>query len=75
MSEFLPPAGQPPDCVVSVCDAAAQHCPAFPGEVERLHWPFDDPAHATGTDAQRRSVFRRVRDEIRQAIEDRLLGD
>lgn len=75
MSDFLPPAGEPPDCVVSVCDSAARHCPAFPGEVKRLHWPFEDPAHARGTDEEIKAVFIRVRDEIRQAIEERLLRD
>jgi len=75
MSDFLPPAGEPPDWVVSVCDSAAKHCPAFPAEVQRLHWPFDDPAHATGTEEEQRAVFRRVRDEIRQAIEERLPAD
>jgi ACR3 family arsenite transporter len=50
--------------VVTVCDSAAQACPTFPGPAQRLHWPLDDPAAATGTDAQRLAVFRRVRDEI-----------
>ena len=37
----------------------------FPGQRNRHHWPFDDPAHAQGTDEQILTVFRRVRDEIR----------
>ena len=58
-----------PDVVISVCDNAADQCPVFPGGgVQRLHWPFDDPADATGTDDQKREVFRRVRDEIRETI-------
>ncbi|MBW3539759.1 MAG: arsenate reductase ArsC [Planctomycetes bacterium] len=69
--EFLPPEGEPPDLVVSVCDAAASECPAFPGEVERIHLPFDDPAWASGDEEQRLAVFRRVRDEIAAAIEQR----
>ena len=73
IDEFLPPAGQPPDLVVSVCDRAAGECPAFPGTVERLHLPFDDPAQAPGDEDARLPVFRRVRDEIRQAITERLL--
>lgn len=72
ISEFVPPAGEPPHLVVSVCDAAAKECPIFPGPVERLHWPFDDPAHATGTDDEKLACFRRVRDEIRAAIEQGL---
>ena len=66
--DFLPPTGTPPDVVISVCDDAAERCPVFPGGVRRLHWPFDDPADATGTDDQKRAVFRRVREEIRAAI-------
>jgi arsenate reductase len=71
--EFLPPEGTPPDLIVSVCDSAAENCPVFPGDVERWHLPFDDPAHATGSDEEKLVVFRRVRDEIREAIEERLL--
>lgn len=66
--EFLPPEGEPPDLIVSVCDSAAEACPTFPGNVERLHWPFDDPADAEGTDEEKLAFFRRVRDEIRTAI-------
>lgn len=66
--EFLPPQGEPPAVVISVCDSAARQCPAFPGDVERIDWSFDDPARAEGSDDQRRAVFRRVRDEIRDAL-------
>ena len=69
IDDFLPPTGIPPDVVISVCDNAADQCPVFPGGgVQRLHWPFDDPADATGTNDQKRDVFRRVRDEIREMI-------
>ena len=71
--EFLPPEGTPPDLIVSICDSAAENCPVFPGDVERLHLPFDDPAHATGSDEEKLVVFRRVRDEIREAIEERFI--
>jgi len=73
ISEFLPPDGTPPDVIISVCSGAEKECPVFPGAVTRWHWPFDDPAHATGTDEERRSEFRRVRDEIRAAITERLI--
>lgn len=66
--EFVPPHGEPPDVVISVCSAAETECPDFPGLVERLHWPFDDPADASGTDDEKIAVFRRVRDEIRSRI-------
>ena len=64
INEFLPPDGQPPDLIVSVCSAAEKECPVFPGDVDRLHWPFDDPADADGTDDEKLDEFRRVRDEI-----------
>ncbi len=69
IDEFLPPRGTPPDVIVSVCSSAEKECPAFPGRVERRHWPFDDPAHVVGNTEERMAAFRRVRDEIRAAIE------
>ena len=57
------------DYVITVCDNAAKNCPVFSGQGTRLHWPFDDPAEATGTDEQVLAVFRRVRDEIGAKIE------
>ena len=59
---------RPVETVITVCSHADQACPVFPGQVNRHHWPFDDPAHATGTDEERLAVFRRVRDEIRRAF-------
>ncbi len=56
--------------VITVCDNARESCPVFPAEAEMLHWSFDDPATATGSDEERMAVFRRVRDEIRTAILD-----
>jgi arsenate reductase len=64
--EFL---GQAFDCVVTVCDRARETCPYFPGARRTLHWSFDDPAEAAGTDEQRLAVFRRVMGEIRLAVE------
>ncbi|MCB2231751.1 arsenate reductase ArsC [bacterium] len=52
------------DFVITVCDNANEKCPVFPGAGKRLHWPFDDPADATGTDEEILAEFRRVRDEI-----------
>ncbi|QGJ70168.1 Arsenate reductase ArsC [Planctomycetales bacterium 10988] len=60
------------DLVITVCDNAKESCPVFPGGTETLHWPFDDPADATGTDEEKLSVFRRVRDEIRSTIQNYL---
>jgi arsenate reductase len=61
------------DYVITVCDRARETCPIFLGARTVLHWSFDDPASATGTDNERREVFRRVRDEIAGQIR-RFLG-
>lgn len=66
LSEFL---SQPVETVVTVCGNADQACPMFPGQVNRYHWGFDDPAHATGTEEEKLAVFRRVRDQIRMVFE------
>jgi arsenate reductase (thioredoxin) len=60
--------GQNVDLAVTVCDNAKKSCPVLPGAKERLHWPFDDPAAATGGDDQKLWAFRRVRDEIAARI-------
>lgn len=52
------------ETVITVCGNVDQACPIFPGQVNRHHFPFDDPAHATGTEEEQLAVFRRVRDEI-----------
>jgi arsenate reductase (thioredoxin) len=66
LNEFL---NQDVETVITVCGKADQACPMFPGQVNRYHWGFDDPAHATGTDEEQLAVFRRVRDEIRHVFE------
>jgi len=65
LNEFL---SQQVETVITVCGNADQACPMFPGQVNRHHWGFDDPAHATGRDEEKLSVFRRVRDEIRRVF-------
>ena len=55
--------------VITVCGNADQACPIFPGQADKHHWPFDDPAKATGSEEEIRAVFRRVRDEIRAKFE------
>lgn len=57
------------ETVITVCGNADQACPTFPGRVKRHHFPFDDPAHATGSDDEKLAVFRRVRDEIRAVFQ------
>jgi arsenate reductase len=65
MNEFL---GRKVETVITVCGKADQACPIFPGQINRHHWPFDDPAHAAGTEEEKLGVFRRVRDEIGQVF-------
>jgi arsenate reductase len=66
LNEFI---DQPVETVITVCGKADQACPIFPGQVNRYHWGFDDPAHAEGSEEEKLAVFRRVRDEIRQVFE------
>lgn len=63
------------DLVVTVCDNAKESCPVFPGAKKTLHWPFDDPADATGTEEEQMTTFRRVRDEIKTKIQTYLNGN
>ena len=60
------------DYIITLCDEAAMSCPTFPGQGNRLHWSFEDPAAAIGTIEERSAVFRKVRDEIRTKIEELL---
>jgi arsenate reductase len=57
-----------PDLVVTVCDDAAENCPVWLGRGHTIHVGFEDPAQATGSEADRLAVFRRVRDEIRDQL-------
>ncbi len=65
-SEFL---SRPVETVITVCGNADQACPIFPGQMNRYHWGFDDPAHAQGTPEEKLSVFRQARDQIRRVFE------
>lgn len=65
--------GEPFDMVITVCDAAAEACPVFPGARHRLHWSFPDPSQATGTQEEQMAVYRQVRDAIRARIVTELL--
>jgi arsenate reductase len=60
---------QPFDYVVTVCDQARQVCPVFPGVHESLHWGYEDPALAEGTEDQRLAVFRRVFIQLGERIQ------
>ena len=60
--------------VITVCGNADQACPAFPGQVERYHWGFFDPAKATGTDEEAMNCFREIRDQIKLVFEAYVSG-
>ena len=66
LNEFL---NQPVNTVITVCGNADQACPVFPGQVNRHHWPFFDPAKATGSEEEILNCFRQVRDEMRRVFE------
>ncbi len=65
LDEFL---HQEVETVITVCGNADQACPMFPGQMNRHHWGFDDPAHAKGAQDEVLTCFRRVRDEIRRVF-------
>ena len=64
--------GQKFDLAVTVCDHAKEACPVLPGVETTLHWPFEDPANATGSDEEKMDCFRRVRDQICERIKEYL---
>ncbi len=66
MNTFL---SQPVETVITVCGNADQACPMFPGQVNRHHWGFYDPARATGTEEEKLAVFRAVRDQIKMVFQ------
>ncbi|HEX7469197.1 MAG TPA: arsenate reductase ArsC [Verrucomicrobiae bacterium] len=66
LSEFL---NQHVNTVITVCGNADAACPIFPGQVNRHHWPFEDPAKAAGSEEEILACFRRVRDEMHRVFE------
>ena len=66
LAEFLQ---QDVETVITVCGNADQACPTFPGQLNRHHWGFDDPAQAPSDAATQLAVFRRVRDHIKLVFE------
>jgi arsenate reductase len=65
--------GEPFDYVITVCDDAKEACPFFPGGNMRLHWSLPDPSVAEGTEEERLTVFRSVRDAIRDRLQAELV--
>jgi arsenate reductase len=56
------------DRVITVCDHAAQNCPAWLGKGVVKHIGFPDPAAAEGSEQERLAVFRQVRDGLREKV-------
>lgn len=57
------------DYVITVCDNAKETCPIFTGKVKnRLHIGFEDPAEAQGTEEEVLKIYRKVRDQIKDAF-------
>jgi arsenate reductase len=62
------------DYVITVCDDTNEACPFFPGAQSRLHWSFEDPSKAEGSEEERLEAFRRVRDGIKDRVQAELLN-
>ncbi|WP_410512298.1 arsenate reductase (thioredoxin) [Paenibacillus sp. BR2-3] len=52
------------DIIITLCGHADEHCPALPPRVKKVHWGFEDPAKATGSEEEIMGTFREVRDLI-----------
>lgn len=63
-------AGQVFDMVITVCDRANESCPVFPGSPARIHWSLPDPAAAVGSEDERLTAFRQVRDTLEARLRD-----
>jgi arsenate reductase len=58
------------DYVITVCDESnAEQCPTFPGVTTRKHWSFKDPSFLTGTKEEIKIETRKIRDQIKEAVE------
>ena len=58
------------DYVVTVCDESrAEQCPVFPGVTKRKHWGFRDPSALAGTQEEIKTETRKIRDQIKEAVE------
>jgi arsenate reductase len=60
------------DVLVTMCGHADEHCPALPAGINKIHWPVEDPARATGSDELVMQVFRARRDDIRRRVQELL---
>jgi arsenate reductase (thioredoxin) len=58
------------DYVLTVCDNARESCPIYPTKTVTIHHNFEDPATLQGSEEERLTLFRRVRDEIREYLNE-----
>jgi len=65
LEQFL---GESFDYIITVCDRARDNCPTFPGDAERIHWSFDDPAIEMDDKEAQYQLFKRVSSEISERI-------
>lgn len=57
--------------LITVCDDAEENCPtAWPGVNRRMHWSFEDPAKLEGSDEEKLSKFREIRDQVETRVKD-----
>ena len=71
LNQFI---GQDFDYVITVCDRANETCPVFPGDPHRIHWSFEDPSAAEGTEEERLKAFRDVRNLLNMRLQNWLLA-
>ena len=57
-----------PDLVITVCDNAARNCPVWLGDGEVTHMSFEDPTKVIGSDSERMTACRQVRDQMRDKL-------
>ena len=60
------------DLVVTVCENAKKVCPIFPGAKNMVHYEFDDPSNAIGTNNEILDFYRKIRDQIKKWIVENL---
>ena len=58
------------DLLVTVCGHADEHCPVLPPGKQKMHWPLQDPAKATGTEDEIMQQFRATREEVKRRVGD-----
>lgn len=58
------------DLLVTVCGHADEHCPVLPPGKQKMHWPLEDPAKATGTEDEIMQKFRATRDDVERRVGD-----